>query len=199
MSLLRSVLVMAFVFSSMGAYAKSANVKKPAVQTVDFVDLTRYMGKWYEIATIPQSFQKDCIGDVTANYRILRDGKVEVINSCATEKGDRKVGLGRAKVLDSDSNAKLKVTFVKLVDWIFAFGGQYWVIDLEQNYNYAVVGHPTREYGWILARTPSLPLADLELIAGNLEAQGYDTCQFLTTPQMGGAVQKQRLCDVVNR
>lgn len=165
-----------------------------AVQTVPSVDLTRYVGKWYEIAAIPQSFQKQCVANVTAEYTSLKNGQIQVINSCDRKDGTRSVSEGRAKVIDRETNAKLKVTFVKIIDWIFAFGGDYWVIDLEANYKYAVVGHPTLKYGWILSREPALSQADLELISNNLKLQGYDTCQFIMTVQTGGNQQSQPLC-----
>lgn len=187
------LLLGAFVLSFGGISSANAG----AVETVDKVDLVRYVGKWYEVASIPQSFAKQCVGETTAEYTALNDGKIKVVNSCATEKGDRSVAVGRAKVVDKDTNAKLKVTFVKIIDWVFAFGGDYWVVDLEQNYNYAVVGHPTRKYGWILSRQPSLAVQDLEAISERLKSMGYDTCQFLTTPQVGGFVEKKPLCEVV--
>lgn len=84
---------------------------------------------------------------------------------------------------------------MRLITWIFAFGGDYWVIDLEPNYQYAVVGHPTNRYGWILARNPELPLNELETISGNLAQQGYDTCEFIMTPQDGGQSSSVKLCD----
>ncbi|MFP5519540.1 MAG: lipocalin family protein [Bdellovibrionia bacterium] len=175
----------------LGVISVSANAS--TVQTVESVDLTRYQGKWYEIATIPQSFQKKCLKNVTAEYKILNNGQVEVLNSCDTKSG-RDVAEGRAKVVDSQTNAKLKVTFVKLFNWVFAFGGDYWIIDLEPNYQYVVVGHPTREYGWILARTPVISDADMESIKEKLVEQGYDLCKFQLTVQDGGTPVKESLC-----
>lgn len=167
------------------------------VQTVPAVDLTRYVGKWFEIASIPQSFQKKCVSNVTADYQQLEDGKIEVLNGCDKSDGSRDIAEGRAKVVDTQSHAKLKVTFVKFIDWIFAFGGDYWIIDLAPDYHFAVVGHPTHDYGWILSRTPQLPLSELQGIAARLTNQGYDTCLFLTTVQNGGAMTRERLCDAV--
>lgn len=168
-----------------------------AVESVPFVDLNRYAGKWFEIAAIPQSFQKQCTSNVTAEYVSLPDGKIKVINSCLTKEGELSVAEGRAKIVDFQTQSKLKVTFVKIIDWIFAFGGDYWVIDLEPNYRYAVVGHPTKKYGWILARESVLEKADLQKIAFNLKSQGYDLCQFNTTIQEGGIATKQPLCKVL--
>lgn len=167
-----------------------------AVTTVSNVDLTRYVGQWYEIASMPQWFQKKCVSDVTANYRTLPSGRIEVINSCRTENGTMTSTTGEAKVKDTNSNSKLRVTFAKIFrKYIYTFGGDYWIIDLEPNYNYAVIGHPTLEYGWILARQPSLPDQDLLAIEANLKKQGYDTCKFLTTVQSGGLNKKTPLCE----
>lgn len=169
------------------------------VEVVPHVDLTRYIGKWFEIAAIPQSFQRNCIANVTAEYAILNNQRIRVLNSCDQNDGSRKVAEGRAKVVDSSTNAKLKVTFVKIIDWIFIFGGDYWIIDLETNYRYAVVGHPTRKYGWILARDPALPIQELQVIAERLKGQGYNTCDFITTKQLGGISEKIPLCDYLKK
>jgi apolipoprotein D and lipocalin family protein len=165
----------------------------PPVRTVERVDLSRYLGRWYEIAAIPQRFQKDCTGGTTAEYAPAEDGRLRVVNSCDTAKG-RKVTEGRAKVVEGSANARLKVTFVKLLGWVWAFGGDYWVIDLAADYRYAVVGHPGRGYGWILSRAPAVAPEDLRDIAARLTAQGYDTCRFLTTPQEGGLGERTALC-----
>ena len=93
-----------------------------SVQTVEHVDLNRYLGRWYEVASIPQSFQKKCISNTTADYEMSSDSLIRVMNSCETKDGSRKVAEGRAKVVNSESNAKLKVTFVKLIKWILLNG-----------------------------------------------------------------------------
>lgn len=167
------------------------------VKTVEQVDLNKYIGKWYEVASIPQWFQKDCIANTTAEYSFAEDNYLVVDNSCEQENGERKRAEGRAKVVDKDTNAKLKVTFVKLFKWIFAFGGKYWILDLAPDYSYAVVGDPTREYAWILSRTPTLPQDKLIAAELALKAQGYDTCKVLTSLQDGGFTEKTPLCEVV--
>lgn len=165
------------------------------VNVVNSVDLVKYMGKWHEIALIPQFFQRQCVKDTTAEYTMLENGVVKVFNSCTKEDGERSASEGRARVVDSKTNAKLEVTFVRLFDWIYLFGGDYWVIQLDPDYGYAVVGHPTRKYGWILSRTPSLTNETLKKIAAGLTDQGYDLCQFMTSPQSGGITEKKSLCD----
>lgn len=171
-----------------------ATAAQAEVQTVDYVDLTRYVGKWYEIASIPQSFQKQCVGNVTADYTSLSNGQIQVINTCTKSDGSVSVAEGRAEIVDPVTNAKLKVTFVKFFDWIFSFGGDYWVIGLENNYRYAVVGHPTRDYGWILSREPEMSKGDLLAVSDILKAQGYDTCKLITTVQKNGISERLPLC-----
>jgi apolipoprotein D and lipocalin family protein len=148
--------------------------------TVPRVDLERYVGKWYEIARYDNRFQKECVAS-TAEYAIRPDGKIEVINRCRkkTVDGKLKESRGKAWVVDKSSNARLKVQF------FWPFSGDYWIIDLdEENYSYAVVGHPSRKYLWVLARTPRL---DEEVYAGilqRLEDQQYDTSRLKTYPQI---------------
>lgn len=167
------------------------------VQTVAHVDLNRYMGTWYEVASIPQSFQKACVSNTTAEYTMLAEGEVEVYNSCEKNNGERKSATGRAKIVDTSTNAKLKVTFVKIIDWWYFLGGSYWIIDLEANYNYAVVGDPTRKYAWILSRTPNITPDNLKLASDALIRQQYDTCIVLTSIQNGGFYQRRPLCEIV--
>jgi apolipoprotein D and lipocalin family protein len=150
----------------------------PPLQTVPHVDLTRYMGSWYDIASFPQRFQKGCTGTV-ANYALRADGTVEVLNRCARGSLDGKVttAKGRARVVDKASNAKLKVSF------FWPFWGDYWVIDLGKDYEYAVVGHPNRNYLWILSRTPAMAPEVYEGILERLKRQHYDTSRLVRTLQ----------------
>lgn len=183
------ILLGGFAFAGFASAAKELPV-------VDHVDLTRYQGKWYEIGSIPQSFQKQCVGRTTAEYEILADtGEVKVLNSCATKDGSRSSSEGRAKVVDTETNAKLKVTFAKVGGrWVYLFGGKYWIIKLDPNYQYVVVGHPTRDYGWILSRNPAMPIEKVRELAMFLKSEGYDICRFYTTPQPGGFREKNSFC-----
>jgi apolipoprotein D and lipocalin family protein len=149
----------------------------PPLRTVERVDLQRYAGKWYEIATIPMSFQKGCVG-VTATYTIRQDGDVDVVNTCRKEQldGPERSIEGRAWSVDP-SNAKLEVRF------FWPFHGAYWVIDLGPDYEYAVVGHPSREYLWILSRSPKMDATTYDAILARLRAQAYDTSLLVKTQQ----------------
>ncbi len=148
------------------------------MKTVGSVDLERYLGTWYEIASYPAWFQKNCTA-VTAEYSRRDNGLIEVVNSCRkkTVDGKLKQSTGKAKIVDSDSNAKLKVSFFG------PFWGPYWIIDLDPDYGWAVVGVPSRKYLWILSRTPQM---DEEIYSGILERlidQDYDPDRLNRTPQ----------------
>lgn len=162
---------------------KAMGDKKNALQTVSAVNLERYAGKWFEIARLPNRFQKSCAGDVTATYTLRDDGKVDVLNSCREDSGKMKSAKGKAKVVDKKTNAKLKVTFVKSF-FFWPFGGDYWVIELGQNYEYAVVASG-RDYLWILSRTPQMDERLYSEIVGRLSAQGFEVNRLMRTEQRG--------------
>jgi apolipoprotein D and lipocalin family protein len=159
------------------------NVRPP--ETVPRVDLTRYQGLWYEVAKIPNRFQKSCVADTTAEYRLLEGGEVSVLNRCRTADGDYERAEGIARVVDLDSNARLEVSFVTLVGW-HLFWGDYWILQLDPDYRYAVVGEPGREYGWILSRTPQLSPSQRAAIDRRLREQGYDPDSFVDSASEAG-------------
>lgn len=167
------------------------------VTTVPNVDLQRYLGKWYEVASIPQRFQSKCTGNATAEYSSAEGSLIKVLNSCDTADGGRMAAEGRGKVVDPQSNSKLKVTFVKIIDWIFAFGGDYWIVDLAPDYSYALVGDPSAKFAWILSRTQAPALDLYRKAEGKFRAEGYDTCLILTSVQEGGNSSRMPLCDFV--
>ena len=157
------------VLMALAASAGAAAAEEPELTTVDSVELDRYIGTWYEIASYPAWFQKNCTA-VTADYSLGDDGLIKVVNSCrkGSINGKLKQSTGRAKVVDANTNAKLKVSF---------FGpcwGKYWIIDLDPDYQWAVVGEPKRKYLWILSRTPLMDEGIYEQILARLPDKGYD-------------------------
>jgi apolipoprotein D and lipocalin family protein len=152
------------------------------LQTVDHVDLPRYLGTWYEIANFPQSFQRGCTA-TTATYTLRPDGEIDVLNRCrqGSLDGKEKSALGRARVVDRQTNAKLEVSFFR------PFWGDYWIINLADDYSYAVVGHPDRDYLWILARTATIDEATYQSIVARLQTQGYETFRLVRTLQPASA------------
>ncbi len=152
------------------------------VTVVERVDLQRYVGLWYEIAKIPNRFQKKCAAGTTAYYSFRDDGKISVVNRCLDGEGKVVRASGVAKVEDEQSNAKLKVSFVRVAG-LNLFWGDYWIIGLAEDYRYAVVGTPKRDYGWILARQPELNDEDFAEVREILGRQGYDPDKFAMSPQ----------------
>jgi len=148
------------------------------LEVVPRVDVQRYLGTWYEIATIPQRFQKGCVG-VTARYSLRADGDIDVVNACRkdTLDGRERSVRGKAWIVDRTTNAKLKVRFF----WPFA--GAYWIIELDKDYRWAVVGHPDRTYYWILSRTPQIDPGVYEELLRRAAAKGYDTSKIKRTLQ----------------
>jgi apolipoprotein D and lipocalin family protein len=134
--------------------------------TATDVDIQRYAGKWYEIALLPNSFQHGC-NCTTAEYALRPDGIVQVINTCTKDDGSVSRIEGKAFVVEGSSNAKLKVQF------FWPFRGDYWILEHDDAYTYAVVGVPSRKYAWILGRSPQMPEDLYKQITGRLEQQGF--------------------------
>jgi len=150
----------------------------PPLQTVARVDLQRYIGTWYEIASYPHRFQRGCVAS-RAVYTLRGDGTLAVTNDCRQETldGPLRSVTGTARVVDAASGAKLEVSFFR------PFWGDYWIIDLDADYQWAVVGHPSRRYLWILSRTRSLDEVVYAQILARLPAQGYEPARLNLTLQ----------------
>lgn len=169
------------IFSAPAVLVAGCHMKKDdhsSLKVVPFVDLTRYMGVWYEIARYPNSFQKGCVGS-KATYALRDDGKVSVLNECydGSFSGKLRSAKGKAWVVDKKTNAKLKVSF------FWPFSGDYWIIELGKDYEYAVIGHPDRKYLWILSRTKKMDETLYQEILSRLKAKGYDITRLLKAIQ----------------
>lgn len=150
----------------------------PELPVVPNLDLKRYQGKWFEIARLPNSFQKKCESNVIANYTLEPDEKVGVVNTCVKADGETTKATATARIKDKNgSPAKLKVTFFWFVS------GDYWVIGLDPDYRWAMVGTPNRKYLWILSRTPALAAATYHDLLGCAKELGFDTSKVQRTSQ----------------
>jgi apolipoprotein D and lipocalin family protein len=139
------------------------------METVASVDLVRYAGTWHEVARIPNWFQRRCAGPSTATYTPDKNGTIRVLNACQDKNGKEIRVKGRARILPDTGNAKLKVSFFPL------FEGDYWILGLDQtNYDWAVVGHPSRNYLWFLSREPQVSGPTYRRMLAIAEAAGYD-------------------------
>jgi apolipoprotein D and lipocalin family protein len=153
--------------------------KAQILQTVSVVDLNKYAGKWYEIASFPQRFQKGC-HCTTAEYTLSSKGYVIVENKCNKDSiyGKQMSIRGKAFVEKNSGNAKLKVQF------FWPFKAKYWIIDLANDYSYAVVSHPNKKYLWILSRTPQMNDEIYNQILLRLKEKGFDLSKLNVTPQI---------------
>ena len=157
----------------------TTNIKSQTLQTVSSVDLNKYLGKWYEIASYPQTFQKGC-HCTTAEYTMSEKGYVIVENRCNKNSitGKQAYIKGKAFVEKNSGNAKLKVQF------FWPFKAKYWIIDLAGDYSFAVVSHPNKKYLWILSRSPKMDESVYQLIISRLKEKGFDISKLQKTPQI---------------
>ncbi len=150
------------------------------LHTVTSVDLARYAGTWYEIARLPMWFQRHCI-DSKAIYTIRPDGTVCVHNECVTDTGGLDQVDGIATIVDTKTNAKLAVTF----DNFFARlvgpsrDGNYWILDLDPDYQTALVGTQNRRYLWILSRSPHLDDVTYQRVVGKAQQLGFPVSDLI--------------------
>ncbi len=167
------------------------------LKAVQNVDLKRYSGKWFEIARYENKFQKKCVGNTTATYTIKEDNNIEVLNECLEKNGRIDKAKGKAKIVDKTTNAKLKVRFAPAaLSFLSSVWGDYWIIDLDSDYKYAVVGDPKREYFWVLSREPEMNDATYQTILRRAETMGFNPGKVYKTPQnveviKGEVIQKQ--------
>jgi apolipoprotein D and lipocalin family protein len=145
------------------------------LEVVPHVELDKYLGKWYEIAHLPARFQEGCT-DTTATYTLSKDGNISVLNECIRN-GKVKRAKGKAKVIDKNTGAKLKVTF------FWPFSADYWIIYLGKDYDYAVVGTPNRKYLWILSRTPQMDDRLFSQLIESVKSKGFDVSNLIITSQ----------------
>ncbi len=153
---------------------------------VESVDLERYAGKWYEQARLPQRFQEKCVGDVTADYALNPDGTIAVTNRCRTEDGSFDESDGVARRVDG-STSMLEVRFAPAwLGWLPMVWGDYWVIDLDPEYRWAMVGAPDADYLWILSREPRLDEDVVQRLLDRADAMGYPVEDVIRTRQTSG-------------
>ena len=165
------------VFLTSGCASVPKNVL-PELKVVSYVDIERYMGKWYEIALYPNWFEKGCFRS-TAFYEQLNDGQIKVTNQCRMNgrDGELNEAIGIATIANSKTNAKLKVQF------FWPFKGDYWIIDLDKDYQYAIVSEPGRQYLWILSRTPNMDDQTLEILKEKIRSKGFNLTYLKQTLQ----------------
>jgi len=150
----------------------------PELRSVPYLNKEHYLGKWYEIARYPHWFEEGCFNS-TAFYEKLKDGNIKVTNQCRMDSPQGKINeaIGIAKIVDKKSNSKLKVQF------IWPFWGDYWVIDLDKEYQYSIVSEPNRQYLWILSRSPEMDNQLLKTLREKIRNKGFDLKYLKNTPR----------------
>ena len=166
------------------AQTASTSANLPSVRTIASLDVPRYMGTWYEIAKFPNRFQAKCAANTRAQYLAQADGSVQVLNSCVTTDGSTIDALGKAHQVGPATSPKLQVRFAPAwLSWLSAVWGDYWVIDLDADYQLAAVSDATREYLWVLSRTPQVNAKAYDALLDRLKAQHFDVQKLDRTPQ----------------
>jgi apolipoprotein D and lipocalin family protein len=155
----------------------------PPLSSVPSVDVARYMGTWHEIAKYPNWFQKKCASSTQANYSLMANGQVQVLNRCKTDKGEWSEALGAARQIGGPTSAQLKVRFAPAwLSFLPFVWGDYWIIDLDPQYQWVVVSEPKLDYLWILSRTPQMPAATYQQLLGKLATAGFDLNRIEISP-----------------
>lgn len=177
--------------------ASSASAATAPVTPVASVDLNRYAGQWYELASIPAIFEIQCAKNVKANYIRNADGTMGVTNSCTTYLTTTSSVKGVAKVTNAPANSALNVSFFNFFGrQVYAKDANYLIFGLDKSYRWALVGSADHKTGFVLSRTPSLPATDVATIKKTITANGFDVCSFKVTKQDGGARSRGALCSV---
>ena len=169
---------------SLGSFQAVAQQSDQAVKTIASLDVPRYLGTWYEIAKFPNWFQKKCISNTKAVYTGKPDGNLRVLNSCKTASGEISEAEGLARQIGAKDSPKLEVRFAP--DWLSFLPmvwGDYWVIDLDPQYQLAAISDPRREYLWVLSRTPQLDPKVYADLLQRLQQQHYDIQKLALSPQ----------------
>ncbi|NDF46017.1 MAG: lipocalin, partial [Betaproteobacteria bacterium] len=154
----------------------------PPVQTIASLDVPRYMGTWFELAKFPNVFQRKCVSNTRAVYTLNADNTVQVLNRCRIQDGSAIEALGQAKQMGNATSPVLKVRFApEWLGWLPLVWGDYWVIDLDDQYQLAAVSDAKREYLWVLSRSPKIDQTRYAALLQRLKQQGFDVDKLQVT------------------
>lgn len=162
----------------------STQTPQATLATIPALDVPRYMGTWHEIAKYPNRFQKQCVRNTRAEYTLLENGRVQVVNRCQLANGETDEAVGQARQLGGADSPKLEVRFAPAwLSWLPMVWGNYWVIDLDPAYQLVAVSEPSREYLWILSRSPQVDTKTYQALLERLKAKGFDLKRLELSPQ----------------
>jgi apolipoprotein D and lipocalin family protein len=158
-----------------------STTKDKGQTTVESVDLKRFAGNWFEIARYETPLQTDC-GSAKITIKLIKK-KVDMYHACHDKiTGDTIHAHGIAEVEDKKTNAKLKASYMPIFQKWGMFGGSIWIIALDPEYHYAILGHPTHKHFWIISRTPGIPPEKYEELVAMAKAQGYKPKEIQRVP-----------------
>jgi apolipoprotein D and lipocalin family protein len=182
---MKFVFAAALVLSAALACATEPSRASPVdLTTIASLNVPRYMGTWYEVAKFPNWFQKKCVADTRAEYILPADGRVKVTNRCRRENGEMDEAVGEARQNGNSNSPKLEVRFAPAwLSFIPVVWGDYWVIDLDPDYQLVAISEPKREYLWVLSRTPKVDHASYEALLVRLASKGFDLKRLEITKQ----------------
>ena len=180
---LAKIAVGGVVLIGLGAATLAYAQTKP-LQTVDKVQLDRYLGVWYEIARKPMYFENKCSRDVTATYTLNENGNVSVTNRCFSKDGQLQQSIGEAFVQNAPFNTKLKVSFLpEAIRWLSVARGDYWILKIDDDYQTVLVGEPRRKYMWVLSRSAQPDQAVVNEYLEYAKSVGYNLTDLIHTKQ----------------
>jgi len=164
--------------------ATASGQQAAPVQPISRLEAQRYVGRWYEIAKFPNWFQRKCVADTSADYSLMPEGELRVVNRCRLENGQMDQAIGVARQIGGDSSAKLEVRFAPAwLSFLPFVWGDYWIVDLDGAYELAAVSEPEREYLWILSRSTVVNETRYAALLGRLTAMGLDVGKLEKTIQ----------------
>jgi apolipoprotein D and lipocalin family protein len=170
-------------------------MSKTDVEAIPFLDLQRYLGKWYEICRLPLRFEDETATDITAHYSLNENGSVRVDNRCFDEDGEPSQAVGEATPVD-EANSRLQVSFLpEFIRWIPFTSGDYWVLKIDDGYRVALVGTPDHKHLWLLSRSPDLPQATRDAYLVEAERQGFDLAHLITPAHTGRDITDRMLAE----
>ncbi len=180
-----SLSIPGLLMATLGVMTEVQQPARPVTSVLD-LDIQRYAGLWHEIAHLPMRYQKQCAHDITARYTLAEDGTVQVRNACITHDGQREVAEGVARPVPGHPG-RLQVRFAPAwLAWLPMVWADYWVLDVDPAYQWALVGEPTRRYLWILSRKPTLDRATFDALKARAESMGYDLEPLIVTARVPG-------------
>ena len=153
------------------------------IEAAPSVELERYVGTWYEQAHLPLFFQRNCVANTTARYALREDGRIDVVNQCEDKAGKRIEATAIARRV-GESTSRLEVRFAPaFLSFLPVVWGDYWILDLDPDYRWAIVGSPDRKYLWFLTREQAFPETQLDALIDKAKAMGFDTSRLIRTRQ----------------